>query len=234
MKDYIVTIHNEVKIDKEKLTLNKDDEDFLLDKEHPYFGTKNKENGLLIFNIWKNIGYGIFKNNLISIIEERISCFSGSLFNNKLIRGIYLYVYNESLFLYLLGKNSKNIVPRLIDMKGKESVSEDKDYRAFVIPILRVQQEDSIQPRENPSVIYHNDIQAGHTAATDSNITCTSTCGTHSRLGEAMTHEEAVRMTSAQPSERDNTWREVLAQRDWERQTQRHASDMARWMAREV
>ena len=241
MKDYVVIIHDEIKIDKEKLTLNKDDEDFLLDKEHPYFGMKNKENGLLIFNIWKNIGYGIFKNNLISIIEERISYFSGSLFNNKLIRGIYLYVYNESLLLYLLGKNDKDIVPRLNDMKGKESVDEHEDLplppRVFLRPpILGVQQEDDIQPRENPSVTYYNtgnnnepvDIQVeDYQTAINSNTTSASTGITYGRLGEAMINEEAARILRVRPNERDR--REMLAQRDRERQAQRHIDDVARW-----
>ena len=120
MERRIITVLDELEIsNKQRILVGKKDQELLLDKENPYYSIRSREKPMSLFVLWEKIHYGILTSNILSVIEDKLGSFIGSIF--KEIKGIIDDEFNENYFIHLLGNNGKKDWKRI-----KKEIGEGK------------------------------------------------------------------------------------------------------------
>ena len=101
----IIVVRDVIWLEDKEIKIEKEDEEFLLDVDNPYIGIKNEKTKALIFAIIAEIDYGIWRNNLTSIIEERLKTNIGKSFEK--IKGIKYCPFEKDTFILMVGEEGK-------------------------------------------------------------------------------------------------------------------------------
>jgi len=101
----IIAVRDVIWLEDKEIKIEKEDEEFLLDVDNPYIGIKNEKTKALIFAIIAEIDYGIWRNNLTSIIEERLKTNIGKSFEK--IKGIKYCPFEKDTFILMVGEEGK-------------------------------------------------------------------------------------------------------------------------------
>lgn len=199
MNEHIITICNEIRLKNEKILIGKEDKDFLLDRENPYFGMENKEKKLLIFAIFEKIHYGILRSNLLCVIEEKFKTYIGDIFNN--IEGIYNYPFNKSYFFYLLNKKDKK--------RGKEFLAKfDNSHTKMDVAGLTP---DRMVYSETPLSYTHTRGENGINIVSEWTSVAATTCTTSNATGQGEEMRNTQRAEMAQQREIARGYMERIA-----------------------
>ena len=101
----IIAVRDVIWLEDKEIKIEKEDEEFLLDVDNPYIGIRNEKTKALIFAIIAEIDYGIWRNNLTSIIEERLKTNIGKSFEK--IKGIKYCPFEKDTFILIVGEEGK-------------------------------------------------------------------------------------------------------------------------------
>ena len=170
MERRIITVLDELEMsNKQHILVNKKDQELLLDKENPYYSIRSREKPMSLFVLWETIHYGILSSNILSVIEDKLGTFIGSIF--KEIKGIVDDEFNESYFIHLLGDSGKKDWKRIKKEIGKGK--KDVDFGApnptnnSYIPRMEDVEELSATSRAVSGYTTCTSCQAGEVSATE-------------------------------------------------------------------
>ena len=129
----IIVVRDVIWLEDKEIKIEKEDEEFLLDVDNPYIGIKNEKTKALIFAIIAEIDYGIWRNNLTSIIEERLKTNIGKSFEK--IKGIKYCPFEKDTFILMVGEEGKGKWEEYFS-KTKMKLEPHTPYRIHLNPSL--------------------------------------------------------------------------------------------------